>query len=40
MTIDNGQKIVTFRLIGFIATVIYVLYVFMALFENLPEYNV
>jgi len=35
MTIDNGQKIVAIRLIGFIATVIYVLYVFMALFPKI-----
>jgi hypothetical protein len=35
MTIDNGQKIVAIRLIGFIATVIYVLYVFMAYFPKI-----
>ena len=35
MTIDNGQKIVAFRLIGFIATLIYVLYVFMAYFPEI-----
>jgi len=34
MTIDNGQKIVAFRLIGFIATLIYVVYVFMAYFPK------
>ena len=35
MTIDNGQKIVAFRLLGFIATVVYVLYVFMAYFPKI-----
>ncbi len=35
MTIDNGQKIVAFRLIGFIATLIYVLYIFMAYFPKI-----
>jgi len=43
MTIDNGQKIVAFRLIGFIATVVYVLYVFMAyfpkIFQNIMSEN-
>ena len=43
MTIDNGQKIVAIRLIGFIATVIYVLYVFMAyfpkIFQNIMSEN-
>jgi len=38
MTIDNGQKIVAFRLIGFIATLIYVLYVFMAYFPKIFEH--
>jgi hypothetical protein len=34
MTIDNGKKIVTFRLIGFISTVVYVLYIFLAYFPR------
>ena len=35
MTLDNGKKIVTFRLIGFIATVVYVLYIFLAYFAKI-----
>jgi hypothetical protein len=35
MTLDNGQKIVAFRLIGFISTVVYVLYVFLAYFPKI-----
>jgi hypothetical protein len=35
MTIDNGRKIVAFRLLGFIATLIYVVYVFMAYFPEI-----
>ncbi len=35
MTLDNGQKIVMFRLIGFIATVVYVLYIFLAYFAKI-----
>ena len=34
MTIDNGKKIVLLRLIGFISTLIYVLYIFLAYFEK------
>ena len=34
MTIDNGKKIVSLRLTGFIATVIYVLYIFIAYFPK------
>jgi len=35
MTLDNGQKIVAFRLVGFIATLVYVVYVFMAYFPKI-----
>jgi hypothetical protein len=35
MTLDNGQKIVAFRLIGFISTVVYVLYIFLAYFPKI-----
>ena len=35
MTLDNGKRIVLFRLIGFISTVIYVLYVFLAYFPKI-----
>ncbi|NLE34214.1 MAG: hypothetical protein GX622_03850 [Bacteroidales bacterium] len=35
MTLDNGKRIVLFRLIGFITTVIYVLYVFLAYFPKI-----
>lgn len=34
MTIDNGKKIVLLRLIGFVSTLIYVLYIFLAYFEK------
>ncbi len=34
MTLDNGKKIVTLRLIGFISTLVYVLYIFLAYFER------
>lgn len=34
MTLDNGKKIVLLRLVGFIATVIYVLYIFLAYFAK------
>ncbi len=34
MTLDNGKRIVLMRLIGFISTVIYVLYVFLAYFPR------
>lgn len=34
MTLDNGKKIVMFRLIGFISTVVYVLYIFIAYFPR------
>jgi len=35
MTIDNGERIVAFRLLGFISTIVYVLYIFMAYFPKL-----
>jgi len=35
MTIDNGEKIVAIRLLGFVSTIVYVLYVFMAYFPKL-----
>lgn len=35
MTIDNGKKIVLLRLIGFITTLVYVLYVFLAYFPRI-----
>ena len=35
MTIDNGEKIVAFRLLGFVSTIVYVLYIFMAYFPKL-----
>jgi hypothetical protein len=35
MTLDNGQKIVTFRLFGFISTVVYVLFIFLAYFPKI-----
>ena len=35
MTLDNGERIVAFRLAGFISTLIYVLYVFMAYFPRI-----
>jgi len=34
MTLDNGKKIVMFRLIGFISTVVYVIYIFLAYFPR------
>jgi hypothetical protein len=34
MTLDNGKKIILFRLIGFISTVVYVLYIFIAYFPR------
>jgi hypothetical protein len=34
MTLDNGKKIVVLRLIGFISTLLYVLYIFLAYFER------
>jgi hypothetical protein len=34
MTLDNGKRIVMFRLIGFISTVVYVLYIFIAYFAR------
>jgi hypothetical protein len=34
MTLDNGKKIVILRLIGFISTLVYVLYIFLAYFEK------
>lgn len=34
MTIENGKKIVAFRLLGFISTIVYVLYIFMAYFPK------
>jgi hypothetical protein len=35
MTIDNGKKIVLLRLIGFITTLVYVLYIFLAYFPKI-----
>jgi len=35
MTIDNGKKIVLLRLIGFITTLVYVLYIFLAYFPRI-----
>lgn len=35
MTFDNGKKIVLLRLIGFITTLIYVLYIFLAYFPRI-----
>ena len=35
MTLDNGKKIVLLRLIGFITTLVYVLYVFLAYFPRI-----
>jgi len=35
MTLDNGKNIVKLRLIGFISTLIYVLYVFLAYFPRI-----
>lgn len=35
MTIDNGKRIVLLRLIGFISTLVYVLYIFLAYFEKI-----
>jgi len=34
MTLDNGKRIVLIRLIGFITTLVYVLYVFLAYFPK------
>lgn len=34
MTLDNGKRIVSIRLIGFITTLVYVLYVFLAYFPR------
>jgi hypothetical protein len=34
MTLDNGKRIVLVRLIGFISTLIYVLYIFLAYFAK------
>lgn len=34
MTLDNGKKILLLRLIGFIFTLVYVLYIFLAYFEK------
>ncbi|MFN2313727.1 MAG: hypothetical protein ABR531_04680 [Bacteroidales bacterium] len=34
MTLDNGKKILLLRLIGFIFTLVYVLYIFLAYFER------
>lgn len=34
MTLDNGKKIVILRLLGFITTLIYVLYIFLAYFPR------
>ncbi len=35
MTLDNGKKIVLLRLIGFITTLVYVLYIFLAYFPKI-----
>jgi hypothetical protein len=34
MTLDNGKRIVLIRLIGFVTTLVYVLYVFLAYFPR------
>jgi hypothetical protein len=34
MTLENGKKIILLRLIGFISTLVYVLYVFLAYFPK------
>jgi hypothetical protein len=34
MTIDNGERIVFLRLLGFVSTIVYVLYIFMAYFPK------
>ena len=35
MTIDNGERIVFFRLMGFVSTIVYVLFIFMAYFPKI-----
>jgi hypothetical protein len=35
MTLDNGKRIEALRLIGFISTLVYVLYIFLAYFERI-----
>lgn len=39
MTLDNGKKIVLLRLIGFISTLVYVLYIFLAYFERIFRHS-
>lgn len=39
MTLDNGKKIVLLRLIGFISTLVYVLYIFLAYFERIFKHS-
>jgi len=39
MTLDNGKKIVLLRLIGFISTLVYVLYIFLAYFERVFRHS-
>jgi hypothetical protein len=39
MTLDNGKKIVFLRLIGFISTLVYVLYIFLAYFEKVFRHS-
>lgn len=39
MTLDNGKKIVVLRLIGFISTLVYVLYIFLAYFEKIFRHS-
>jgi len=34
MTFNNGEKIVVFRLLGFISTIVYALYIFLGYFEK------
>jgi hypothetical protein len=39
MTLDNGKKIVLLRLIGFISTLVYVLFIFLAYFERIFRHS-
>lgn len=39
MTLDNGKKIVLLRLIGFISTLVYVLYIFLTYFERIFRHS-
>lgn len=39
MTLDNGKKIVILRIIAFISTLIYALYIFLAYFEKIFRHS-